>query len=188
MRLRTFLCKIRFWTTFIWTFFLKKMRNFWQRWATKSEANFLFLYIIRFQTYWSSEPLDPMGEEGWGVKTCTLGLFWVEFNFEHPLFELFFKKWVFLVSLSPKVNLIFHFYIHYQISNILIFGAPSSNRGGDRDMHPRTFLGEIRFWTTIIWTFLKKNAYFWYSVEAQSESNFPFLYIMISNILIFVVP
>ncbi len=52
IRSRTFLGEIRLPTTFA---FLNKMRIFGNV-EPQNESNFPFLYIIRFQTYWSLEP------------------------------------------------------------------------------------------------------------------------------------
>ncbi len=43
--------------------------------------------------------------------------------------------------------------VHYKTSNVPIFGAPRSTREGDIHVRPHTFLYEIQFQTTFIWTF-----------------------------------
>ncbi len=40
-----------------------------------------------------------------------------------------------------------------KISDTLIFGAPSSTRGGDRHKRLRTFLNKIQFQITFTWSF-----------------------------------
>ncbi len=44
----------------------------------QSESNFPFLYIIRFQTYWSLEPLAPLQRK---IDICARGLFGTKFKF-----------------------------------------------------------------------------------------------------------
>ncbi len=59
--------------------------------------------------------------------------------------------------------------------------AHHSTPGEDRHMCPLTFLYEIQFQTTFIWIFFDVMRIFGI-VEPQSESNFPFLYIIIFQI------
>ncbi len=67
-------------------------------------------------------------------------------------------------------------------NNVSVKNAPSTNRqlstrGGDRHLRSRYFLYEIQFQTTLIQTFFHIMCIF-VSIDPQSESNFPFLYII----------
>ncbi len=42
-----------------------------------------------------------------------------------------------------------------------IFGVPSSTPGGDRHVRPLSFLREIWFLATFIWSVFRYNRYFW---------------------------
>ncbi len=100
----TFLYEIQFRTTFIWTFF--DVMHIFGSVEPQSESNFPFLYIIRFQIYWSLElPSSTCG----GDRHMCLGTFLYEIQFRITLIWSFLKYCIFFASLSPKINLISHF-------------------------------------------------------------------------------
>ncbi len=61
---------------------------------------------------------------------------------------------------------------------MVFFEPPSTTLVGDIHMRSQSFLFEIQFGTTFIWTFFDAMHIFG-SVDHQSESTFPFFYIII---------
>ncbi len=92
------------------------------------------------------------------------------YKFLHVIYECVFLHcvkcllmWcVFLAAFSPYLNVIFRFstisyFNHINLSSLL---APFPEGGGDRHIRLRSFLYEIQFRTTFIWSFFGCKAYF----------------------------
>ncbi len=81
----TFLHEIQFRTTFIWSFF--DVMRFFGSGESRSESNFSFLYIIRFQIYW---PLGLLSSTRGGDRHMRLGTFLYEIQFQITFIWSFF--------------------------------------------------------------------------------------------------
>ncbi len=81
------------------------------------------------------EPKVPLWGGG-GDRHMRAQIFFVRNSILNNFYlDLFLISCIFLAALSHKVKLIFHFYIHYKILNILIFGVPSSTHRGGGEIH-----------------------------------------------------
>ncbi len=118
--------------------------------------------INTFESYnaqkWKT-PLAPLQGE---TDKCVYGLFCTKFNSEQLLFEAFFDVMRIFGSFEPQSesNFLFLYIIRFQIYWSL--EPPTSTHGGERHMRSGTFLYEIQFQTTFIWSFFWCTAYFWH--------------------------
>ncbi len=70
------------------------------------------------------------------------------------------------------------YFVHFNISGMAIFGGPSSISEGDRHMRPWLFFTEFNAEQLLFKAFSHRMHIFG-SIEPQTESTFPFLYITI---------
>ncbi len=157
MRSWIFSYEIQFWTTFIGNFFYI-MRIFCSV-EPQRESNFLFLYIIRFQIYWSLEPRAKLVVE---IDICAPRLFCREFSSEQLLYEAFFHIMHIFWRIEPQreSNFPFLYIIKFQTYWSL---TPPTPLVGDIDICARG-LFSTKFsseqLSTLVRSFLLYNAYF----------------------------
>ncbi len=83
---------------------------------------------------------------------CSTSFIWSIFGYNAYFWQRCALRWIY-----------FLIFVHYNISKMAIFGAPSSTSGGDRHMRPLTFSYGIQCSTTFIWSVFSYNAYFWHN-------------------------
>ncbi len=120
------------------------------KWESQFQDN------IIFETYqFIKSPSSTPGRD-WHVRPLT---FCKKFNSQQLLFEQFFDIIGNFGSLHPKNESIFLFQCNIIFETYQYIEPPSSTPGGGRAVRPMTFLYEIQFSTTFIWTILKWNFY-----------------------------
>ncbi len=126
-----------------------------------------------------SSPLTPLQRE---IDICVHSLFCTKFNFEQLLSKAFFNATCIFGSVEPQTGHTFPF-LYIILQRWESFEPPNSTLRGDRHMCSRTFLYEILFRTTFIWSFSWCDAYFWQR-QALKWINFPiFVHIIIVLLL-----
>ncbi len=125
---------------------------------TYIQLYFPFLYVIRFQTYWSLEPLSstPGGDRHMRSRTFSYKIqFWTTFTWSFFWYSAYFwQHWA-----HSESNFPFLYIIRFQTHQFLEHS--SSTREEDKHMRSWTFLYKIQFRTTFIWSIFWCNVYFW---------------------------
>ncbi len=126
--------------------------------SKRASKKFSIHYNISNSAYFGVRWLPSWGK--WTFDLCSR-----TFSYEIQFRATFVWSFFYVMRISGSIehqsefNFPFLYIIRFQTYSFL--EPSSSTRGGDRHMRSRTFLYEIQFRVTFIWSFFWRNAYFW---------------------------
>ncbi len=143
--------------------------------------------MYNFQRWESFKPPSTTRGGGWVTDICARRLFRTKFNFQQLLFKDFFDAMRILGGVEPRTEYTSPFFYIIIFQRWESLEPPSSTPGKDRHMRSQTFLYEIQFRTTFVWTVFWFDAYF-LRRRAPNRIYFPILNIGILALEIEVLP